>query len=75
MMPFPWRIGPARSNPSLRDFCEVSPRDDEVYDTFLSKDTARSWHISFLIQVAMTRSAEATQLYYGWGLGKPQLRQ
>jgi hypothetical protein len=25
MKPFPWRIGQARSNPSLRDCCGVSP--------------------------------------------------
>jgi hypothetical protein len=34
--PFSWRIGPARSNPSLRDSCGISPQDDDSTDTFFS---------------------------------------
>jgi hypothetical protein len=38
MKPFPWRIGPARSHPSLRDSCGVSPRDDDSTDTFFYRE-------------------------------------
>jgi hypothetical protein len=38
MKPFPWRIGQARSNPSLRDSCGVSPHDDDSTDIFFYRE-------------------------------------
>ena len=35
---FPWRTGPERANPSLRDSGGVSPRDDDSTDAFLDRE-------------------------------------
>jgi len=62
--PFPWRIGPARSNPSLRDSCGISPRDDDslIWPKAIRPFAIRSGEgkgAGFLIEQPLQRLAAA----------------